>query len=126
MPGCSGKGERKTDYCYDPTLAESIEATIALPGTTELRKLLLPVSIELSFDCILMYIIYSTCLYNSSLFRIRSVGTQYNERMNPRRTNRVRVKEKMMMSPPKEKIPRRKRMTTRRSRMVLLGRGGKK
>lgn len=22
VPGCSGKGERKTDYCYDPTLAE--------------------------------------------------------------------------------------------------------
>ena len=35
MPGCSGKGERKTDYCYDPTLAESIEATTAPPGTTE-------------------------------------------------------------------------------------------
>ena len=70
-----------------------------------------------------MYIIYSTFIYNSSLFRIRSVGTQYNEQMNPRRTKRVRVKEKMM-SPPKEKIPRMKRMTTRRRRMVLLERGG--
>ena len=35
VPGCSGKGERKTDYCYDPTLDESIEATTAPPGTTE-------------------------------------------------------------------------------------------
>ena len=76
------------------------------------------VSLELSFD-FLMYIIY-----NILSFYLTHLLSYFSYRTNPRRTNRVRVKEKMM-SPPTEKIPRMKRRMTTRRRMVLLVRGGK-